>query len=112
MLVYSGRLLVPTARLRPEDIIATAYFPTGESAYTLRPEDVPFPIFPEDDIALKIREVLDGKIGFDLLVYGTIGSVLTVIAGAVGLSWNAPLALEVASPPATGAPVPSQWPAT
>jgi hypothetical protein len=105
LLVYSGRLLVPTARLRPDDIIAYKYLPglTYSIGPMLGAGMIPWPVFPEDDIMLRIGGVLDGKVGFDLLIYGTIGSVLTVIAGAVALSWNVPLAVDIASVPAAGA---------
>lgn len=95
LLVYSGRLLAPSARLRPEDIIAYEPFPIR--GYLAGPDPFgrgmgPWPVFPENDIQRRVRNVRDSKVGFDFLVYGTIGSVLTVIAGAVGPSWStAPL---------------------
>lgn len=100
LLVYSGRLLVPTARLRPEDIIAYRYPPGSiylAGGGVLSPDDVPFSVFPESDTMLAIRNVLDSKAGFDLLVFGTIGSVVAIIVGAFTLSWNVPSTLDVAS---------------
>jgi len=68
VLVYSGRLLAPTSRLRPEDIISYRH-PSGlvySIADPFGAGPAPWPVFPENDIVLKIREVLDGKVGFDL----------------------------------------------
>jgi len=93
VLVYSGRLLAPTARLRPEDIIAYKSLPEE----TLSGGMVPFPVFREDDVLRKIRDVLDAKVGFDLLPFGTIGSVLTVIAGSFTFPRNLPLPMGAAS---------------
>ncbi len=102
LLVYSGRLLVPAARLRPEDIIAYKYLPGQVSSASIGPDPlgvgmVPWPIFPEGDTALAIRDVLDSKVGFDLLVFGTIGGVVAIIVGAFTLSWNHPSGLDVAA---------------
>ncbi len=100
LLMYSGRLLVPTARFRPEDIISDPYLPGR--GYSAGPGDpfgagmAPRPSFPEGDIVLRIRDVLDGRVGFDLLVFGTIGSVLAIIVGAFTLSWNVPSSLDIA----------------
>jgi hypothetical protein len=63
LLVYSGRLLVPSARLRPEDIVA--YKPTygSVSVFSFAPDPsgagmAPWPVFPEDATVLQIRDVL------------------------------------------------------
>src|SRR3989442_10519190 len=85
LLVYSGRLLVPAARLRPEDIIAYRSPPGSISASVgMDPSGgiVPYMHFPESDTLQAVRDVVDSKIGFDLLVFGTIGGVLAVIVGA------------------------------
>lgn len=101
VLVYSGRLLVPAARLRPEDIVA--YKPVGGAAVSFGVDSVGgggialFPYFPENDTVLHIRDVLDAKVGFDLLVFGTTGSVVAIIAGALTHPWTMPSALGVAS---------------
>ncbi len=100
LLVYSGRLLVPTARLRPEDIIAYKNLPGQISSTGADPLSGGWALyahFPEDDTVLAIRDVLDSKVGFDLLVFGTIGGVVAIIVGAFTLSWNHPSGLDVAS---------------
>lgn len=98
LLVYSGGLLVPTARLRPEDIIAYRY-PRG-SIYlagggVLGADDVPFPVFPEGDAVLDIRDVLGSRAGLALLVFGTIGGVVALIVGAFAPSLNVPSLADV-----------------
>jgi hypothetical protein len=100
VLVYSGQLLVPAGRLRPEDIVA--YKPVGGAAVSFGVDPLsggmaPFPYFPENDTVLQIRDVLDAKVGFDLLVVGTTGSVAAIIAGALTRPWNVPFALGIAS---------------
>lgn len=104
VLVYSGRLLAPSARLRPEDIVAyRSSEPVFAGAVSFGGGMLPWPVFPERDIALKIREVLDSKVGFDFLVYGTIGSVLTVIAANFPFVLIVPPAVDAASALAAGA---------
>jgi|GEM_PF-6491957 len=97
LLVYSGRVLVPAARLRPEDIIVLPGVPSSVGPDPFGVGLAPWSIFPEDDITLRIRDVLDSKVGFDLLVFGTIGGVFAVIVGAFTLSWNTPSTLNLAA---------------
>jgi hypothetical protein len=100
VLVYSGRLLVPSARLRPEDIISYKPLPIGISYSVERNpsgEIVGFTQFREDEATQTVRDVLDAKMGFDLLVIGTIASVGAIIVGAFTPSQDAPSSLDIAS---------------
>lgn len=52
LLVYSGRLLVPTARFRPEDIIPdTSAGPSDPFGAGM----APWSVFPENNIVIRIR---------------------------------------------------------
>ena len=87
LLVYSARLLVPTAWLRPEDIVAcrsVAGF-AGLSEDML-PEGIV--LFHEDEARETIRSVMDSRIGLALLVAGTIGGVFATIVGAIHITWE------------------------
>lgn len=107
LLVYSGRLLAPAARLRLEDIIVykalppgtTLYSPRTGRRYSLEGAEM-WPAFPEDNIRIAIHDGADNEVGFYLLVFGTIGSVLTIIVGNFAFSLNIPPALDIASAPA------------
>jgi hypothetical protein len=98
LLVWSGRLLVPAARLRPEDIIAYRSLGGGTS-YSVGTDPsggiATYGHFPEDETLLAVRDVVDSKIGFDLLVFGTIAGVAAVIVGAFVPSSQIPSSLDV-----------------
>jgi len=100
VLVYSGRLLIPAVRLRPADIIAYK-IPRSSVSFTAGPDPLGgvalYRFFPEDEIRNDIRNVVDGKAGFDLLVIGTIGGVFAVIVATFTFSWNVPSGLNVAA---------------
>jgi len=87
LLVYSGFLLVPLARSRPEDSTFFGFgsFLPSSAAFSAESPSSGMSMhseFAEDQALPVVREVIDSKVGVALLAIGTIGGVFATIAGA------------------------------